>query len=282
MPSWSRSVAWVLLAALPSTLITLPAVSFAAEPSKSQAAEAAAEAHQHADRAHELYAQGAYRESIAELEAALKLDPNGKGLVFNLGVVHEKLGDIDDALRYFQRYEQMDLDAGERAKADAYVKRLQGARKEVEKTPEPTPTPTPAPAPPPPPPPPAQEPPSHGKIDGWTIGAGVLAVGGLAVGTIFGVEALHDKPKSGTVTTGTLGYQHLQNAVDTAHREAIVSDVAFAAGAAATLLTTYLFFGRTKNPASRSSGKASSQPVPVVISGSPLPHGGALFLGARF
>jgi tetratricopeptide (TPR) repeat protein len=273
-------VAWLLLAALPSSLLSLPSAAFGAEPAKTPSAEAAAEAHQHADRAHELYGQGAYRESIAELEAALKLDPNGKGLVFNLGVVHEKLGDIDDALRYFQRYELMDLDAAERAKADAYVKRLQGARKEVEKTPEATP----APPPPPPPPPPqrAPEPPAHGKIDGWTVGAGVLALGGYAVGTIFGVEALRDKPKSGTMTTGTLGYQHLQSAVDTAHREAIVSDVAFATAAVATLLTTYLFFGRTKNPASRSSGKASSKPLPVVISGSPLPNGGALFLGALF
>ncbi|HEY2515034.1 MAG TPA: tetratricopeptide repeat protein, partial [Polyangiaceae bacterium] len=226
-------MAWLLLAALPSSLLSLPSAAFGAEPAKTPSAEAAAEAHQHADRAHELYGQGAYRESIAELEAALKLDPNGKGLVFNLGVVHEKLGDIDDALRYFQRYELMDLDAAERAKADAYVKRLQGARKEVEKTPEATP----APPPPPPPPPPqrAPEPPAHGKIDGWTVGAGVLALGGYAVGTIFGVEALRDKPKSGTMTTGTLGYQHLQSAVDTAHREAIVSDVAFATAAVATL-----------------------------------------------
>ncbi len=111
-------------------------------------ADATSAAHQHAAHALDLYRQGSYHEAITELETALKLDPNGKDLVFNLGVVHEKLGDIEDALRYFQRYEQMDLEPQERAKAEAYVKRLQGARREVEKPPEPPPPRSPLPSPP--------------------------------------------------------------------------------------------------------------------------------------
>ena len=100
----SRSVA-VLVAML------APSFAFADPPKPAPTATTAvtSAAHQHAARAHELYQQGSYHEAIGELEAALKLDPNGKDLIFNLGVVHEKLGDIEDALRYFQRYEQMDL-----------------------------------------------------------------------------------------------------------------------------------------------------------------------------
>jgi len=72
-------------------------------------------------------------------------------------VVHEKLGDIDEALKYFRRYEQMDLDPKERARADANIKRLEGAgaRHEVDKPPAQAETPPP---PPPPPPPPAAPP----------------------------------------------------------------------------------------------------------------------------
>ena len=168
-----------------------PALAYA-DPPKGTTPESAA-AHQHATHAHELYQQGSYHEAITELETALKLDPNGKDLVFNLGVVHEKLGDIADALRYFERYEQMDLDAQERAKADTYLKRLQGARKEVEKPPEPIPPP-PLPQPPPPPPPEKH----YGRFDWITASAAVVGVGGLVVGSVFGVKALGDRPNPNT------------------------------------------------------------------------------------
>ena len=171
---------------------------------------AAQQAHQHAARAHELYQQGSYHEAITELETALKLDPNGKDLVFNLGVVHEKLGDIEDALRYFQRYEGMDLDAQERAKADTYLKRLQGARKEVEKPPEPIPVPVVVP--------PVQLPPEHyGRFDWLTASAAVIGVAGLAMGTAYGVKALADRP-SGTTTTDADGYNQYENSEATAHQ----------------------------------------------------------------
>ncbi len=62
----------------------------------------------------------ANREAIVELDAARALDPKAKDLVFNLGVVHEKLGDIDEALRYARLYSQMDLEPAERARANSY------------------------------------------------------------------------------------------------------------------------------------------------------------------
>ncbi|MGO8997536.1 MAG: tetratricopeptide repeat protein [Polyangiaceae bacterium] len=235
---------------------------------------AAQQAHQHAARAHELYQQGSYHEAITELETALKLDPNGKDLVFNLGVVHEKLGDIEDALRYFQRYEGMDLDAQERAKADTYLKRLQGARKEVEKPPEPIPVPVVVP--------PVQLPPEHyGRFDWLTASAAVIGVAGLAMGTAYGVKALADRP-SGTTTTDTDGYNQYENSEATAHREAVTADVCFIAGAAGVAGAVVLFFARTRPSASPKAGSAGSAPPPVVLSGTPLRGGGALLLEARF
>jgi len=247
------------------------------------ASEATTAAHQHAARAHDLYQQGAYHEAITELETALQFDPNGKDLVFNLGVVHEKLGDIDDALRYFQRYEQMDLAPQERSKADTYLKRLQGARKEVEKPAEPAPAPAPAPAPLPPPPPPPEK--HYGRFDWVTATVAVVGVGGLAVGSVFGVKALSNRPATGVATTDTYGYAQVLNSETVAHRDAIVSDVTFAIGGAGVLAATVLFFARTRDSASPSVGRAGSAgPVdaPVVVSFTPLAGGGALFLGARF
>jgi hypothetical protein len=126
------------------------------------------------------------------------------------------------------------------------------------------------------------EPPSHGRIDVLTVSGAAIAVGGFAVGAVFGLKALGDKPKSGFVTGRDGSYGQLQSAVDTAHREAIVSDIGFAAGIVATAVTTYLFFGRTRTSPSRSSGNAGPEPPRIVISGAALPKGGALFLGARF
>src|ERR1700722_13757047 len=90
-----------------------------------------AAARRHFDKARADYEQGAYREAIAELEAAHALDPSAKDLVFNLGVVHEKLSDIDDALQWFQLYTTMSLTPPERDRADAYIKRLEGAKREL-------------------------------------------------------------------------------------------------------------------------------------------------------
>jgi tetratricopeptide (TPR) repeat protein len=247
-----------------------------AEPPKPTTPEAAAAAKQHFAHARELYQQGAYREAIGELEVALSLDPNGKDLVFNLGVVHEKLGDIDDALKYFHRYEQMDLDAQERAKADAYLKRLEGARREVEKPPEPAQV-QPQPPPPPPPQPP---PPQHGRVDALTITVAGLALAGFGVGTYFGLHSLSERPKSGSITSSENTYTDLQNQADRAHRAAIVSDVAFATGIVATGFAAYLYFGRTRP--SSDGGKTGNSWGPVVVYGTAIPRGGALVLGAQF
>ncbi len=257
-----------------------PGSARAADPPKTN--ESSAAAHQHAARAHDLYQQGAYHEAISELEAALKLDPNGKDLVYNLGVVHEKLGDIDDAIRYFERYERMDLDPQERAKAETYMKRLQGARKEVEKPPEPPPPQPPPPQPPPPQPLPAPVEKRYGRFDWLTASTAVVTLGGLAVGTVFGVKALLDRPKAGAATTDTYGYAQYAASQQTAHNEAIVADVGLLVGAVGFATTAVLFFARARDSSHRAAGTAGPALRRVVLSGTPLRGGGAVVLEARF
>ncbi len=232
--------------------------------------DAAARAREHFQKARDLYGAGAYKAAIVELEAARGLDPTAKDLVFNLGVVNEKLGQIEDALKYFKLYAQMDLSPAERARGDAYIKRLSGAKREVTAAP----TATATVAPPPPPPPPEPPPPSRGRIDAATVAAGAAAVAGIGVGIVFGLKALADSPKSNFVTGPDGTYGDLQNQTSASHREATLADIGFGVGVAATLLTAYLYFGRTKGQA--------SPPVGASVSGLPIAGGGAVVLRGNF
>ncbi len=91
-------------------------------------------AEKHYKRARELYSLGRYREAIAQLEAALELDPKGAELLYNLGLVHEKLGDADEAIDAYKRYLKVlgnDVDPEERKKIESGIRRLEGAKAEL-------------------------------------------------------------------------------------------------------------------------------------------------------
>jgi tetratricopeptide (TPR) repeat protein len=254
-----------------------------------------AAARKHFDKARAFYAQGAYRDAITELEAAHALDPNAKDLVFNLGVVHEKLADIEDALKWFKQYTTMDLTSQERERADAYVKRLEGAKKELEEKQATQQAPSAEGTPPgaeggqslqsrapstqspgalsargfsPPPSP------SFGRVDGLTIGAASLSGAGLAFGVVMGIKALADRPPSPPTTSGKYTFSDLTGAADQAHREAVLADVGFGIALVAAAATAYLYFGRPRAASAFSTGS--------TVSVGPLPGGGALLLKGRF
>ncbi len=230
------------------------------------------EAQQHFQRAKDLYQTGAYREAITELEQARGLDPKAKDLVFNLGIVHEKLGTFDEAITFFRQYIEMDgVTAAERAKAETIIKRIEGAKREV-KVAAPLPTakaeqPDTAP----------QPDTSRGRIDGATIGVGAVAGVGLIVGTTFGIIAMTNRPANGFVTGRDGTYEDLQNQANSAHTQAIISDVGFGVGIVAAAVTAYLYFGRTKEPAK--AHKPFTTLAPAV---SPVASGGVLLLGGSF
>lgn len=217
-------------------------------------AEAVHEAAAHFQKARGLYSAGSYKEAIAELELARSFDPSAKDLVYNLGVVCEKAGRMDEALTHFYEYLKMDLDAAERTRAEGIVKRLAGAKANKDGCATPAPpsndtvappqliyVPTPVEAPP------------RGRIDALTVSTLVLGLGGFAVGTTFGILALGGKPAAGYVAgtgpgaTGT--YADLQAQSDAAHTKAIIADVGFLVGVVATSAAIGLYFGRTRHPA---------------------------------
>jgi hypothetical protein len=269
-----------LLAGLAAAASANPRPATAQDASPTSSANVAA-ARRHFDKARTDYAQGSYREAIAELEAAHSLDPSAKDLVFNLGVVHEKLSDIDDALQWFQLYTTMTLTPQERDRADAYIRRLEGAKKELaQHPPEPSPSgSTAAPSPsesallPIGPPPPA--PPRRGRIDAATITAVSVTGAALVFATVMSVKAQVDEPPTPFVTGRDGTYSELQSRTNTAHREAIFADAGFGLAIVAGITAAVLYFSRTGDP-------SVPAPAPVTVSPTPLTGGGGLIVQGSF
>ncbi len=269
MRSGRRLCAVALVAALASGSVRGEPVAVADETSPANVAAA----RRHFDKARAYYAQGAYREAISELEAAHALDPNAKDLVFNLGVVHEKLADIEDALKWFRLYTSMNLTDQERERANAYLKRLEGAKKELDaKQAAAAASGSSSSGAAQPPPPPEQV--QYGRIDGFTIAAASVAVVGLGTGIVLGVKALSDRP-SNPVTGPNLTYQQLVNKTSQAHNEAIAADIGFGVAVAAAAVTAYLYLARPRSTASSTTGS-------TTVSAAPLTGGGAFFVQGSF
>jgi tetratricopeptide (TPR) repeat protein len=258
-------------------LAGLAAVSADGRIARAQDTNAAnvAAARRHFDKARADYAQGAYREAIAELEAAHALDPAAKDLIFNLGVVHEKLSDIDDALQWFQLYTTLSLTAQERERADAYIRRLEGAKKELAQRP---PGPPPAGTVTPPPPdtplapmgPSIAPPPGYGRVDAATITAVSVTGAALIFGTVMAIKAVVDRP-TGFVTGPDGTYPVLQDKTDTAHREAIIADASFGLSVVAGITAAVLYFARPR-------AAAATTADPPTVSVAPITGGGALIV----
>lgn len=101
-----------------------PPVDAAAE-EKQRRVEQAVALH---DEARALYQRGEYRAAIRKLEEAARLDPEGKELVYNLAVIHEKLAELPAAEAYYRRYRDMEKDPKAREQVDAVLRRLEGAK----------------------------------------------------------------------------------------------------------------------------------------------------------
>jgi hypothetical protein len=280
---------WPTLAPILALACTLTTPSGADE---SQAPNVVA-ARRHYDKARAFYEQGAYREAIGELDAAHTLDPTAKDLVFNLGVVHERLGDIDDALTWFRLYSGMKLTAQESDRAEAYVKRLEGVRKQreldasrrtatpgtspaaapetaaapVARSPEAAPEPS-SPAAPVPAPSQEPRPTPANRVDAPVLATGGIAAAGLLVGTILGIKALADQPGNSFVAGRDGTHDDLASQVDGAHAEAVAADVAFGVAAVAGLACAYFYWFR---PHATAMGA-------TTVSAAPLQGGIALFV----
>jgi len=84
--------------------------------------------------AREHYGAGRYQDAAVALESALVLDPDSPTLVYNLARVYELLGQLDRALEHYERYQRLlpQQQAEEQNRADATIRRLQGAASSAE------------------------------------------------------------------------------------------------------------------------------------------------------
>jgi tetratricopeptide (TPR) repeat protein len=255
----SRSI---VLACLLS--VGFPAVAWADAPTQ----DAVAAAKEHFQRAKDLYKAGSYREALAETESAHALDPTAKQLVYNLAVLHEKLSEIDEAIASLQQYLQMNVDPQERERAESFVRRLEGAKREIGRGTSPPPASSARPASPVAPTAPElrehpSEPPSS-RGYGASIALGVVSLAGFGVGAFFGLQALSDRP-TGFVTGQTGTYADYEQRASNARRKAAIADIAFGVGAVATLGAVYFLFAR---PDGRAKAALSIGPDAVQFGGS--------------
>jgi tetratricopeptide (TPR) repeat protein len=205
-------------------------------------------ARRHFQRALELYRAGHYAEALGELQEAALLDPNGKDLFFNLSLVHEKLGQLPEAVTALERFRELETDRTERERARLTIERLRGAEQagELARTaPASAPCPEPSVSPPAPPP--------TSRTSPVLIGAASVAAVSFVVGTIFGAKAWSDDVK-GQSTSATLPLNRLRERARRAEREALVADIAFAVSAASTATFVGVWWLSPKDPAVRAAG----------------------------
>lgn len=239
------------------------------------------------DEAQGLYQHGQYRAAIAKLQAAVALDPEGKELIYNLAVIHERLGEIDRAERYYLRYLEMEALPKEREQVAAVLKRLKGAKRELSSARE-QPAAPPAPAgastalpmlprmpllprrsvvaanPRPPTP--------------WLLVSGGIAAGSLVVGGVFAALAVARDPSPDARTGDGISVADLQADASAAHRCAVAADVALLVAGLSGITALYLYLSprvpaahpRASHPAS--ADRATS---PTLGRGDGLPSRGA-------
>ncbi|MBL8720530.1 MAG: tetratricopeptide repeat protein [Myxococcales bacterium] len=229
-------------------------------------------AEQHYKRARELYQLGRYREAITHLQLAIKLDPSGAELYYNLGLVHEKLGEVDEAVDAYHKYLKVlgpDAEPEEISRIKGIVKRLEGAKAEIK----------------------ARE---AKKVEhrltplsgGLLVGAGVFLVG---TGVFGGLALAHDREARDYLVDGPGGLKARQKLVDRSKGEALIANVLAALGVASlgAGLTLYFTseFQKADDPNDVQKPKAARSPSLVTdlrVSVLPLPSGGAMSVQVNF
>jgi tetratricopeptide (TPR) repeat protein len=246
------------LAAAPAAAGPLPIVAQKrqAAPPAPGSPKAVELAKKHFERARAAYGMGSYNTAIEELKEAIRHDPNGKDLVYNLALVHEKLGNVELAIENFKRVVEMEDDPKERERIELIVQRLEGARDELAAKEEPVVVPVedddrePQP-------PVDKDGAKRGRMDGWVYATGGVAIAAAIVGSVFGLRALSTRPTDSDATGPSTTPQDLRDRADEAHTYAVVADVAFAISLVSAGAAGFLYFSREAEPGP--SGRAGSR-----------------------
>jgi tetratricopeptide (TPR) repeat protein len=193
------------------------------------------EALEHYKRGRQWYLAGRYRDALVELKAALLFDQGAPDLIYNIARVYENLGELDEAIVYYRRYQERLPRAAieEREHTATTIRRLQGAKRETG-------------------PRIAQEPPQSsgvGRADSifWLTAGGALAL--LGGGGVSGVLALERRAKVASFIVGVDGSLTRRNTLsDQTERLALLADGLFIAGGVAMTAAALLFFLRAPDP----------------------------------
>lgn len=190
---------------------------------------------QYFQKALEDYRRGHYRAAIEGLRVALALDPKGKDLVYNLAILHEKLGELDLAIAALRRYVELEADPKEIQRAEQAIERMRGAQAELR---SPAPVAVPSRLPERTPKAPDDERRAAPAVDNWVLlGTGVTAAAAL-VGAVFGVRAL-----SLAGSTPTSPEARRDNA-DRVQSAALVADIGISVSLVAGVSTALLWLSR--------------------------------------
>ena len=181
------------------------------------------------------YLAGRYREALVELKMALELDRNAPDLLYNVARVYENLGELDEAIAYYQRYlalmplEQIE----ERDRTEKTIRRLQGAKHEIATT-EQRPIVREAPA---------EAHAGRADLAFWITGGAGLAL--LAGGATCGILAIRKYDAVGEFIVGADGTLDQRETIsDDANRFALLADGLFIASGLALTSAALLFLLR--------------------------------------
>jgi tetratricopeptide (TPR) repeat protein len=244
---------WVVCAAL------LTAVASASSPALAEEAAASSDvskAETYAAQAFEAYERKDYQEAIVLYLKALEAAPSSD-VLYNLAKIYDtKLGDRELAMKFYRRYIADPGAEPERVRsANARLAELREAEVAAAEKPAPAATPTPAtksedreekrlP--------PAED---QGGLTGLQVAGlatGLVGIGGVVVGTVFGLSAKSDADTAKKDCNGNdCTTQQGVDAAEDASSKATISTVAFIAGGALTALGTVLLISGSRSPAQR-------------------------------
>lgn len=219
-------------------------------------------------RGSEHYQAGRYHDAITDLKAALALDPESPNLLYNVARVSELLGNVSEAIEYYERYVELlpGSQAAERDEAQATIRRLEGARAELSAQAQAGGLREPVIV--------EVEAPPLGKADllFWaTAGLGVVAIAGAAT---TGVMALQREKAVRDFVAGPDGSVGERAALtDEANALALGSDLLWATGALSLVGAVSLYFLRDPEANSPSEDAPAAQ---IEL------HGAGLRLSGRF
>lgn len=178
------------------------------------------------DEARHLYSEGRYQEAIDKLTEAVRLDPDGKVLFYNLGLIQEKVGDLVGALRHYKRALELETDDREKEKLAVTIQRIEGARV-TEPAPVPVTSVPEAPAV-------ADQARASEGVTPWVWVAAGTAAAALVTGIVLASRAQAVDPGDQATTKVGVGIEDLERDADKAHQLAIGADVAFVLAGVAT------------------------------------------------